>query len=161
MAEFGETTGLSSHLSVIEKGDMVNLYEQEGTDPISIHVKMGSRFPAVKSNSGRFLIALLEEERAETFLKHDSTFQSFSAKEQEKLMQELEDLKNKPYMLRPSVTTPGLSDAIVPLGKTDGALRATFAVPFFKKITHPDDLIEKMLSTAQQINHKLGRAHGP
>lgn len=156
MAEFAEMVGLSCHLSVIEKGDMVNLYEQEGANPVLIHVKMGSRFPAILSNSGKYLLALLPQAQLDAFLKHDVTYQNMEATEQKKVLKELTSLRKKEYCLQSSVVIPGVSDALMPVGSAEGGLRATFAVPFFAKLTEKAPLIEAMKQTVQAINQRLG-----
>lgn len=156
MAEFGEKIGLSSHLSVLENGDMVNLYEQQGADSISIHVKMGSRFPAVLSNSGKYLLALQTSDRLHAFLEQDATFQNLKLTEQMKLQQELKSLEKKKFWIVKSIRVAGVSDAILPLGSAEGGVLATFAVPFFEHLIETGRLIDSMQVTADIINRRLG-----
>ncbi|MBF0277477.1 MAG: helix-turn-helix domain-containing protein [SAR324 cluster bacterium] len=160
MAYLSEATGLSSYISILDKKNVLNLYEQEGTRTNIIHTKLGSRFPAIERNSGKLLVALLDEKRFSEFLEHDFYFQSLSQEKKGKVLQELKSFGKRAYLIKPSHILPGVYDAIVPLGENGEHFRAALTVPYFKKLVEKETLIQKMLETAHQINLNFGNKDG-
>ncbi|MBF0277476.1 MAG: helix-turn-helix domain-containing protein [SAR324 cluster bacterium] len=154
MAEYSQKMGLSCHISILENGNSLNLYAQEGANEHLIHAKTGAYFPAIERNSGRTLISLLKESEFYAFLENDPTFQAYDEIKKEKTIKKLKSYRKKPYTITPSFVFPGVSTVVVPLQRTKSGLQATLSGGFFKSMVEINTLIKVMLETAHQINQR-------
>jgi DNA-binding IclR family transcriptional regulator len=72
----------SCHLSVIHRGQLFLLAEEQSPTRVRLSVEVGSSFPLLNAASGRLLLAYLDAYRREETLVQDTDFLQFSADEQ-------------------------------------------------------------------------------
>lgn len=158
LAELVKDIDSSCHLSVLEDGDLVVLYEQEGIDVIHVHVKAGYRTPATLGTSGKVLLAQLEEQERETVLLRDSHFSSLPADKQESLRREIRGYAGLDCLVTPSDLHSEIIDIVsfLPLYRFRFA---ALAVPLFQSSADPRQIAvirQKLLTATDKIRKAIG-----
>lgn len=148
----------SCHLSVLEGGDLVILYEQEGLDAVHVHVKAGSRIPATHTTSGRLLLSTLPDEILDSVLLQDSYYLSSSGEEKEKIRREIEGLRGVNCIVSPSKQHPGVYDIVSPIAMYRNRYSA-LGVPIFQ-FAHDEKSLKvlkaKVAVAAEKIRKTVG-----
>jgi DNA-binding IclR family transcriptional regulator len=158
LVELVKAIGCSCHLSVLEDGDIVVLYEQEGIDVIHVHIKAGYRMPATLGSSGKVLLAQLEEHERETVLHRNSHFSGLSPEKQESLRREIRGYSGLDCLITPSDLHSEILDVVsyLPLYRFRFA---ALAVPLFKSSADPRQIAiikQKLLSANEKIRKAIG-----
>lgn len=128
MRDLANAIRQACHLSVIWRGDIVVLYQEEAPTRVRLSVETGSAIPALESASGRLLVALLSDEDREALLTSQRSFQGMTQAQQAALLAHLGEIRHRGYESARSEFTPGVSDIAVPIGTESTATRAALAV---------------------------------
>ncbi len=148
----------SCHLSVLEDGDLIVLYEQEAMDAIHVHVKAGYRAPAYRSSSGKMLLAQFDEQEREAALQRDPAFRDMSQDKREAIRSEIRTIAGIRCRASDSDLHSGIIDVIscFPLYRFRFA---ALAVPVFESATDStqiETIKRKILIATGLITDALG-----
>jgi DNA-binding IclR family transcriptional regulator len=120
--------GYSSHLSLVEGGNLVILYEEESIWPVYIHVKVGARIPATATSSGRLLLGLMSETDRENSLTLDTSFMARSQIEKDRIRDEIRSSGRQKVFTSRSKQHEGVIDVVSAIELYKGKY-AALAVP--------------------------------
>ncbi|MEM7734487.1 MAG: IclR family transcriptional regulator [Deinococcota bacterium] len=149
----------SVHLSVLHEGQLLVLAEELSPDPIRISVEVGKSFPAIKTASGKLLLAQLEQSEVEAFFKDDPHTQHASQKTQRDLHKQVTGLRGATSFVAESDITVGVQDVSVLIGQASLGLSATLTVPLLMlkdRKLETDKVLCALTAAAQHINSDLG-----
>lgn len=148
----------SCHLSLLEGGDIVIVYEQAGILPVHIHVKAGARISATHTSSGRVLLSCLTEPELDAALSLDSYYNDTAREEQLGIRKEIEGFRGSRVVLTESKQLPGIYDIVVPI-KMHRTRFAALAVPI-NQFPVNREILEKLkgkvVSAAEDIRRAVG-----
>lgn len=149
--------GYSSHISIIEGGDLVILHEEESVWPVFIHVKVGARIPATSTSSGRMLLGLMTEADRRNSLALDTYFTAKPREEQEQILKGISETSGLGVRSSLSKQHNGVVDVIAPIELYQGTY-AALAVPVSNSRPAEESLTvveAKVLETASLIQNRL------
>lgn len=118
----------SCHLSVIRRGDIVVLYQEEAPARVRLSVEVGSSIPVLESASGRLLVAQLSDVDREELLARDTNFQTMPYADQDALLGRLSEIRGRGFELARSEHTAGVSDIAVLIGTESTATQVALTV---------------------------------
>jgi DNA-binding IclR family transcriptional regulator len=151
----------SCHLSVLRRGELLVLAQEESPRPLRLSVEVGRTFPLVHTVSGRILMAFLSEPDRAELLRSDVEFAALSSGEQQALLQRLDAIRARGYEEAQSETTEGVRDLAVLVGSPDGTVQAALAIAALSRTHEPprDDLLPALRLCAEQIGRAAGLIH--
>jgi len=159
LGELAKEIRFSCHVSVLEDGDLVVLYEQEGVDIIHVHVKAGFRTPATRGTSGKIILAQLDAAERESVLHRDAHYLSLSEEGKRALLEQSDGYAGLECIHKPSDMHSDITDiaTFLPLPRFR---YAAIVVPVFQSSFDPplriDVLKEKILTARDKIRKSLG-----
>ncbi|MEM6428864.1 MAG: IclR family transcriptional regulator C-terminal domain-containing protein [Deinococcota bacterium] len=159
MRNFAKQQRESVHLSVLHEGQLLVLAEELSPNPIRISVEVGRSFPAVKTSSGKLLLAQLEQSEVEAFLEDDPHTQHASQHAQRNLHEQITELRSATSFVAKSDITVGVQDVSVLIGQASLGLSATLTVPLLMlkdRILETDKVLRALKEAATHINRNLG-----
>src|SRR5689334_16359281 len=116
MRDVAERLRESCHLSVLSRGQVVVLAQEESPDKVRLSVEVGARFSAIHTVSGRLLLAQLESDHVADLLAADSEYRDLSRTQQKQLMVDLKEIRQKGVSMAVNETLVGVQDFAVPVG---------------------------------------------
>jgi DNA-binding IclR family transcriptional regulator len=161
--KFCEETGVDCHLSVLDGYHLFVLHSYESSTLYSIRIKTGSRFSAWDVSSGRFLLARLPRPKREQLLGIDPAFAALAVDRQDDIMNAIESLSDKTFLITNSLKVPGIEDIIVPLEAPGLGTDVMVAVPIIR-MNYTEEgkevLLAKIFETAAKITTALQEGMG-
>lgn len=159
MRELAEELRESCHLSVLSRGKLVVLHQVESPEEIKLAIDVGARFSAVRTNSGRLLLAHLPVEDLAGFLRGDPGYAALSGQERRQLKDQLERIRELGHSVAESRTRPGMKDIAVLVGNPAVGVFASLAIPCL--FSGRDEasvvrLLTALLNCAAEITSALG-----
>jgi DNA-binding IclR family transcriptional regulator len=159
MRDVAESLRESCHLSVLSRGQVVVLAQEESPDKVRLSVEVGARFSAIHTVSGRLLLAQLETGNLKDFLAADSDYQDLSKTQQKQFMTDLDAIRVKRISTASNETLVGVQDFAVLVGNPKigimAALAATAWMGPAKKIS-VHRLQSALLQCAETISQSIG-----
>jgi len=159
MRDVAESLRESCHLSVLSRGQVVVLVQEESPDKVRLSVEVGARFSAIHTVSGRLLLAQLETSPLSDFLAADSDYQDLSKSQQKQFMADLDAIRVKRVSTALNETLVGVQDFAVLVGNPRigimAALAATAWMGPAKKIS-VHRLQSALLQCAETISKSIG-----
>ena len=147
--------GYSSHVSVIEGGDLVIIHEQESIWPVYIHVKIGARIPATATSSGCLLLGLMSDRDRRNCLDLDKAFLKRNMEEQNRILQEIRKSSEQEVYISPSKQHERVLDIVAPIELFHGKY-AALAVPISSASKDSISAVKAKVSlAAAQIQRNL------
>lgn len=150
----------SCHLSVLRYGKIVVLKETlNPPGQIRLSVSVGSEHPAVKTSSGRLLLAFLEDDILEITLERSAEYQSMSKKERKALHTKLADIRETGISTSENENHIGIRDAAVLVGNPQVGLTAALAITWLTVVSEPNhkqDIIHALKKYANIITNTMG-----
>lgn len=149
----------SCHLSVLRSGKLVVLKEALSPDQIRLSVSIGSEFPAVKTSSGRLLLAYLEDDLLEATLENNDDYRKFSAQQRKSLRYKLAEIRETGVSTSENENHVGIEDAAVLVGNPKVGLSAALAVTWLtamEKPNHGQNIINGLRGCALEITSSMG-----
>lgn len=144
----------SCHLSILDRGHLLVLAQEQSPEPVRISIEIGGLFPAPRTASGRLLLAHLDDSERSSFFKgHDARqqFESASAV--------FEKIRRTGVSTAESETIEGVRDVAILIGDpTKGVCAALAVTRLLRHGERPDDsaILSAMRLAVQQINGTLG-----
>lgn len=162
MQTLTETILESCHLSVLQRGALVVLAQEESPSPLRLSVEVGSRFPFIHTASGRLLAAYLTQDERAALLDDDQEWNALPHERQQTLTAHFGIIRERGYEEAWSETNQGIQDYAVLVGAPDGTVKAALAVA---ALTRPrevprGDVLVSLHACARQIEDAAGLRHG-
>lgn len=158
MRALTETVLESCHLSVLRRGALLVLAQEESPRPLRLSVEVGRSFPIVHTVSGRVLVANLSEQDREEMLCNDAEYAVLSSPDKHTFLQRLVTIRKHGYDEAYSETTEGVHDLAVLVGSPQGSLQAALAIAALgrkQQLPHGE-----RLSAMQRCADEIARAAG-
>ncbi len=102
-----ETLLESCHLSVLQRGALLVLAQEESPRPLRLSVEIGSTFPLIHTASGRLLAAYLPDDVLEGLLRDDQGWNALNRTHQHTFRQQLDTIRERGYEEAWSETNEG------------------------------------------------------
>lgn len=143
----------SCHLSVLDHGRLLVVAQHESPERVRLSIEVGGEFEALRTASGRLLIAWLPEEvRAKWLAK-------VSAPKRKALENQLAGIRREGFSSAESETVQGVRDLAVLVGSPATGLTAALAITRLvrrEETLNEKTLLAAMLAAAQTITQALG-----
>jgi len=157
MYELAQATVQSCHMVVLSDTNGLIVLQQDSPAHSGFAVRLGTRINAIRSASGRVLLAFSDKD---TVAKVLAALKPTAADAKE-LRGRLATIKERGYEIRPSIRSMGVTDISYPIFGFDGRIRATLSMPYLTvidgtqkvDIEHARQHVERM---ARKISDKLG-----
>lgn len=143
----------SCHLSVIDHGRLLVVAQHESPERVRLSIEVGGEFEALRTASGRLLIAWLPEEERAKWLAQ------VSAPKRKALENQLAAIRHEGFSSAESETVQGVRDLAVLVGSPATGLTAALAITRLvrrEETLNEKTLLAAMLTTAQTITQALG-----
>jgi len=145
MQQLTERVRESCHLSIMDRGRLLVIAQQESPERVRLSIEVGATFEAERTASGRLLLAF--ETPAHPAAPHSAVDQA------------LETIRRTGVSIAESETIEGVRDVAVLVGNPSAGMTAALAITrLLRRGEHPDDtaLLEGMHSAAREITRSLG-----
>lgn len=148
----------SCHLSVLQRGSLLVLAQEESPRPLRLSVQVGGMFPFIHTASGRLLVAHLDDDAREHLLGNDGEWNALDAERQQALRAHLATIQERGYEEAWNETNEGVHDFAVLVGVPNGTIKAALAVAALtrRREAPRDDVLSSLLQCARDINHAAG-----
>ena len=123
-----EETGESCHLSVLDRGRLLVLAQEEGPGRVRLSVAVGSTIPPRQAASGRVLLAALSDAERDTILAEDPGWTATPAAAQAQERSRLNAVRHRGYEEARGETVSGVSDLAVPIGSPGVTTQVALAI---------------------------------
>ncbi|MEX1118742.1 MAG: IclR family transcriptional regulator [Terrimicrobiaceae bacterium] len=159
MRQLSAEIGESCHLGVLEGCELVVIHRNEGPRPVRLAVEVGGRFPALRTVSGRLLLASLPGEELARALAGSAEWKKLGGTERKNLQKLLVRIAREGISTAVSETVEGVADAAVECGLPGTAIHASLAVsmllPAHAKVD-PRKFAGPLRQCANRIRQRLG-----
>jgi DNA-binding IclR family transcriptional regulator len=160
MRELAEAAGESVHLSVINNGKLVVLLDVGTPGRWRISFDVGARFPILQTNSGRLLLAHLNEAPRAEVLSADSEYASMPEAERLELAAEFESLRRDCYAVKRSPERGGLHDITFLTGNPQAGHIAAVAIACMHSGPDEAAYVNRLLGGLRECAAKITAAQG-
>jgi DNA-binding IclR family transcriptional regulator len=158
MQELTQRFRESCHLSVLERGQLLVVAQEESPERVRISIEVGGIFDPRTTASGRLLLAQLDERGLHEVLAASASNQR-GAKSSPELAATLAKIRRAGVSLAESETVEGVRDLAVPVGNPAGGVAAALAVTRLMRRgerANEAALLDGMRSAAAEITRTLG-----
>jgi DNA-binding IclR family transcriptional regulator len=128
MQALTEEVRQSCHLSVIHRGQLFVIAEEQSPTRTRLSIEVGSSIALLHAASGRLLLAHLDPLRREKTLAQDTGFPRLPAEEQAALLDQLALIRSRGYETARSETIEGISDVAVLVGTAESRIQAALTI---------------------------------
>lgn len=154
----------SCHLSVLERGRLLVIAQQESPESVRLSIEVGALFDPVATASGRLLLAQLDPTGRAAVLAESPVGRKLAGKNLAALQSVLAEVRRKAVSTAESETIEGVRDVAVLVGHPGvgimGALAITRLLPRGQRGDEAA-LIAEMTAAAATITATLGLAEPP
>ncbi|HYC70332.1 MAG TPA: IclR family transcriptional regulator [Opitutaceae bacterium] len=149
----------SCHLSVLERGKLLVVAQQESPERVRLSIEVGGQFDPVQTASGRLLLAHVDEaERAEV-LRGSPAGAALAGRVRAAWEENLAQVRRRGVSTAESETIEGVRDVAVLVGGPESGLMAALAVTrLLRRGQRRDEgaLVAALQATAAEIGATLG-----
>lgn len=159
MRELSERVRESVHLSVLDRGQLLVVAQQESPEQVRLSIEVGGLFDAPATASGRLLLSQLEPEARRAALEASVTWRRLGARERAAFDRGLEKLAAERLSTAESETIEGVRDVSVLVGDPAAGIVAALAITRLQpraKRGGDDLLVTEMKRAAGEITRALG-----
>jgi DNA-binding IclR family transcriptional regulator len=156
MRELTETLRESCHLSVLQRGKLLVLAQEESPARLRLSVEVGGTFPPLHTVSGRLLLAHLPESLLQEAL--DGEYDSLGTAEWAALLDRLAAIRARGYETAVSETIEGVSDVAVLVGSFSSSVQAALAIASLTR--ERETFLDRVLPALRQCAETIGRSAG-
>ncbi|WP_438482624.1 IclR family transcriptional regulator [Oleiharenicola lentus] len=143
----------SCHLSVLERGHLLVIAQQDSPERVRLSIEVGGEFDAAHTASGRLLLSHLSEQERAPWIR---TLPKAGKKQFEK---KLKEIRNAGFSSAESETVEGVRDIAVLVGNPSAGVMAALAVTRLVRRGEPVSdqvLLRAMLTASTKISESLG-----
>jgi DNA-binding IclR family transcriptional regulator len=159
MRELAKRFRASVHIGILQDFQLFVLAQEDSPEPIRISVEVGKKFPAIKTASGRLMLAFLAQGKLENFFKQDPYYKGLGKKQQQNFQKQIESSRASRYVIAESDIIEGVQDISVLVGKPELGVVAALAVPVLVSKGQKADvlpMLPHLQKSAEVITKKLG-----
>jgi DNA-binding IclR family transcriptional regulator len=149
----------SAHLSVLSEGKLLVLSQVESQNRTRVSVEVGARFPAVRTASGRVLLAHLPQDDLRELLARDAEWARLGAAARGRFLADLLRLRREGVYQGKSDLTHGIRDVAAFVGNPKVGIAAAVCVPSLVAVGKPRPISEiraAVRDCAAAITRQLG-----
>jgi IclR family pca regulon transcriptional regulator len=154
--EAGETTAIA----ILDDFEVVHLARATVHRELAPVITIGRRFNALYNSTGRVLVAFMDEEAMESFVRDCQLTKptAWSITSRARLLQELRQVRKQGYAIVDQESEPGLRSVAVPIFNKRGAVIAALNILTNVAAVSLEDLEHKMLPVLQRAALKIASA---
>jgi DNA-binding IclR family transcriptional regulator len=159
MRQLADTVRESCHLSVLHRGQVLVLAQEESPKAFRLSVEVGSVHSAVRTNSGRLLLASLRESERATALVSDPSWAKLTKDERRTVEQRLDGVVESGVAISIGERFTGGADVGVLVGGPGHSIAAALTIAVLidaGKEADVSHLIEPLRASAKAINRAVG-----
>lgn len=149
----------SCHLSVLHRGQLLVLSQEESPERIRLSIEVGGTFSSIHTVSGRLLLSYLSPSKLETTLHLDKSYSVLNSAEKQTLMKKLESIRVRGFEDARGETFEGVYDIAVLIGGKESNLQAALAVSSLTKETAKATR-ERLLAPLKNCAEAIGMSAG-
>jgi DNA-binding IclR family transcriptional regulator len=161
MQALTEKTRESCHLSVLHRGGLLVVAQEESPERVRLSIEVGGMFDASHTASGRLLLAFLGRRECDSALSSVAPDRRLDPAARKRLDRVLVGLRRTGISTADSETISGVRDVAVLVGNPDAGVTGALAVTLLTKhgqTWNEAELVKAMRATALEITQKLGLA---
>jgi DNA-binding IclR family transcriptional regulator len=159
MREVTETMRESCHLSVLDRGRLLVIAQEDSPEPVRLSIEVGAVFDAPRTASGRLLLAHLSDDALADALSSSSAAAEFSAAARKQFDRSLAELRSSKVSTADSETIDGVRDVAVLVGAPQAGVTAALATTRLVRHGRPANdtaLVTALRKAAASITRSLG-----
>ena len=153
-----EKTGESCHLSVLERGRLLVVAQQESPARVRLSIEVGGEFDPVTTSSGRLLLSALDENALEEMLAASPAGGALAGRARATFRSGLGDIARTGVSTAESETIEGVRDVAVRVGWAGAGGAALAVTRLMKRGPREDEaaLVKALQAAAVEITRSLG-----
>jgi DNA-binding IclR family transcriptional regulator len=159
MRALTEVVRESCHLSVVNRGRVLALHQEESPARVRLSIEVGNSLPLLRGASGRLLLAFFDDDRREEALRLDTDFPRLGAAEQANLLERLELIRSRGYEEARDETVEGVIDLSVPIGAAGSRVQAALTIAALSRTGAPFD-VDEALAALRGSAAEIARSAG-
>lgn len=158
MQSLTETVLESCHMSVLQRGRLLIIAQEESPRRLRLSTEVGSIFPIIHTASGRLLLAHLPSDERAALLDYNEDFQRLTLTEQNGLLQRLATIRQQGFDEAYGEVTEGVNVLTVLVGVPEGTIHAALTIPALGRKNEPlhTDLFTSLRNCAVEISRAAG-----
>ncbi|MCB0047124.1 MAG: IclR family transcriptional regulator [Caldilineaceae bacterium] len=158
MQTLTETVLESCHMSVLQRGKLLIIAQEESPRRLRLSTEVGSTFPIINTVAGRLLLAHMHPEERSDLLMHDDDYQRLTRTQQNELSQRLDQIRAQGYDEAYGEVTEGVNVTTVLVGAPSGSIHAALTIPALGHKQEPQhaDLLTALRESANEISRAAG-----
>jgi len=158
MQKLTETVLESCHMSVLQRGKLLILAQEESPRRLRLSTEVGSTFPMIHTASGRLLLAHRPADEQTDLLEQDTDYQQLTKGEQAELQTRLATIRAQGYDEAYGEVTEGVNVISVLVGAPTGSIHAALTIPALGRKQEPQhaDLLAALRESAAEISRAAG-----
>ncbi len=158
MQALTEKTGESCHLSVLERGRLLVVAQQESPARVRLSIEVGGEFDPVTTASGRLLLSGLDEVALEEVLEASAAGKSLAGRARTTFRAGLVEIGRSGVSTAESETIEGVRDVAVRVGWAGVGGAALAVTRLMKRGPREDEsaLVKALQAAAAEITRTLG-----
>ncbi len=149
----------SCHISVLERGRLLVVAQEESPERVRLSIEVGSVFDAPLTASGRLLLAQLPEDRLEAVLAESPAGRVLKGKSRSSFIETLAEVRRVGLSTAESESIEGVRDIAVLVGDPASGVTAALAITRLLRRGQRGDetsLVAATRATAAEITKTLG-----
>lgn len=148
----------SCHVSVLQRGKLLIIAQEESPRRLRLSTEVGSTFSIIHTASGRLLLAHSAREEQTDLLAQDADFQCLASAQQGELFQRLQTIRERGFDEAYGEVTEGVNVTSVLVGDPQGAIHAALTIPALGRKQEPQhaDLLSALRNCAAEIGRSAG-----
>ncbi|MFM9108204.1 MAG: IclR family transcriptional regulator [Chloroflexota bacterium] len=127
MQHLAAVTREACHLSVLHRGSLLVLAQEEGSRRVRLSVAVGSTIDPLRSASGRMLLAIMPADERMAALAADPAWLAMTREDRAAALDRLESIRARGHEAAHAETVAGVSDLAAPVGSAATRVRAALA----------------------------------
>ncbi len=158
MQTLTEKIGESCHLSVLERGRLLVVAQQESPARVRLSIEVGGEFDPVATASGRLLLSGLEDAAIEEVLEASAAGKALAGRARTTFRAGLVEIGRAGVSTAESETIEGVRDVAVRVGWAGAGGAALAVTRLMKRGTREDEsaLVKALQVAAEEITRSLG-----
>lgn len=161
MQDLANIVGHPSHLSVIDGDSLLVIAQVRSSNPVSLSIAEGSRFPLLTTTSGMLLLGSVRDDERKRILENSETFQKWSKAKKTSYAAKLETIALSGICHADSEITQGVSDIAARIGEIGSPVLASLAVSSVTSMVgQPKVSDEKLQDAIKEAAKRITEANG-
>jgi DNA-binding IclR family transcriptional regulator len=159
MRDLSRSLRESVHLSVLSRGKLVVLAQEESPEPRRLSIEVGGRFPVVHTVSGRLLLAHLPKDDLDEILSRDADYRALGRAERRRFLAGLLGIRRSGVSTAEGESIVGVRDVAVLVGNPRVGVTAALCIPSLGLIDRKRSekaLVADLRRAAERITRSLG-----